>query len=156
MSELDKTIEELEAEVLAELEEAEDPAKKGAAPAEKSDLKDESEDTGAAVVDPMQKDAPAKKVAAKAKEISGDEQQKGGANVVSDDFYLATAADIVADPSAPNAFVEGVMEGKEWVWNNGSLVEAHVADLKKKFDVKRRQRQVNIEALEFAKLLEKL
>ena len=77
MSELDKTIEELEAEVLAELEEAEDPAKKGAAPAEKSDLKDESEDTGAAVVDPMQKDAPAKKVAAKAKEISGDEQQKG-------------------------------------------------------------------------------
>ena len=77
MSELDKTIEELEAEVLAELEEAEDPAKKGAAPAEKSDLKDESEDTGAAVVDPMQKDAPAKKVAAKAKEISGDAAQKG-------------------------------------------------------------------------------
>ena len=77
MSELDKTIEELEAEVLAELEEAEDPAKKGALPAQKSDLKDDSEDTGAAVVDPMQKDAPAKKVAAKAKEISGDEQQKG-------------------------------------------------------------------------------
>ena len=46
MSELDKTIEELEAEVLAELEEAEDPAKKGAAPAEKSDLKDESDDLG--------------------------------------------------------------------------------------------------------------
>ena len=77
MSELDKTIEELEAEVLAELEEAEDPAKKGALPAQKSDLKDDSEDTGAAVVDPTQKDAPAKKVAAKAKEISGDEQQKG-------------------------------------------------------------------------------
>ena len=86
----------------------------------------------------------------------GSLKQKGGANVVSDDFYLATAADIVADPSAPNAFVEGIMEGKEWVWNNGSLVEAHVADLKKKFDVKRRQRQVNIEALEFAKFLEKL
>ena len=77
MSELDKTIEELEAEVLAELEEAEDPAKKGALPAQKSDLKDDSEDTGAAVVDPMQKDAPAKKVAAKAKEVSGDAQQKG-------------------------------------------------------------------------------
>ena len=86
----------------------------------------------------------------------GSLKQKDGANVVSDDFYLATAADIVADPSAPNAFVEGIMEGKEWVWNNGSLVEAHVADLKKKFDVKRRQRQVNIEALEFAKFLEKL
>ena len=50
---------------------------KGAAPAEKSDLKDESEDTGAAVVKPDQKDAPAKKIAAKAKEVSGDAQQKG-------------------------------------------------------------------------------
>ena len=86
----------------------------------------------------------------------GSLKQKGGANVVSDDFYLATAADIVADPSAPNAFVEGIMEGKEWVWNNGSLVEAHVAKLKKKFDVKKHQRQVNLEALEFAKFLEKL
>ena len=86
----------------------------------------------------------------------GSLKQKGGANVVSDDFYLATAADIVADPSAPNAFVEGVMEGKEWVWNNGALVEAHVADLKKKFDVKKHQRQVNLEALEFARFLEKL
>ena len=60
----------------------------------------------------------------------GSLQQKGGTNYVKDDFYLATAADIVADPSAPNAFVEGVMEGKEWVWNNGALVEAHVADLR--------------------------
>ena len=86
----------------------------------------------------------------------GSLRQKGGANVVSDDFYLATAADIVADPSAPNAFVEGIMEGKEWVWNNGSLVEAHVADLKKKFDVKQRQKQANTEALEFAKFLKML
>ena len=86
----------------------------------------------------------------------GSLKQRGGANVVSDDFYLATAADIVADPSAPNAFVEGIMEGKEWVWNNGALVEAHVADLKKKFDVKKHQRQVNLEALEFARFLEKL
>ena len=86
----------------------------------------------------------------------GSLKQKGGGNVVSDDFYLATAADIVADPSAPNAFVEGIMEGKEWVWNNGALVEAHVADLKKRFDVKKHQRQVNLEALEFAKFLEKL
>ena len=86
----------------------------------------------------------------------GSLKQKGGANYVRDDFYLATAADIVADPSAPNAFVEGIMEGKEWVWNNGALVEAHVADLKKKFDVKKHQRQVNLEALEFARFLEKL
>ena len=53
----------------------------------------------------------------------GSLDQKNGANYVRDDFYLATAADIVADPSAPNAFVEGIMEGKEWVWDNGSLIE---------------------------------
>ena len=86
----------------------------------------------------------------------GSLQQKGGTNYVKDDFYLATAADIVADPSAPNAFVEGVMEGKEWVWNNGALVEAHVADIKKKFDTKQRNRDANREALEFAKFLKKL
>ena len=86
----------------------------------------------------------------------GSLDQKNGANYVRSDFYLATAADIVADPSAPNAFVEGIMEGKEWVWNNGSLVEAHVADLKKKFDVKQRQKQANMEALEFAKFLKML
>ena len=61
MSELDQTIEELEAEVLAELEEAEDPTKQGAAPAEKSKMKNDAEDTGKPVVDPEQKDAPAKK-----------------------------------------------------------------------------------------------
>ena len=82
--------------------------------------------------------------------------QKNGASYVRDDFYLATAADIVADPSAPNAFVEGIMEGKEWVWNNGSLVEAHVTDLKKKFDVKKRRNEANIRALEFAKFLKML
>ena len=86
----------------------------------------------------------------------GSLDQKGGANYVRDDFYLATAADIVADPSAPNAFVEGVMEGKEWVWSNGALVEAHLADVKKKFDVKQRQKQANLEALEFAKFLKML
>ena len=86
----------------------------------------------------------------------GSLDSKNGANYVRDDFYLATAADIVADPSAPNAFVEGIMEGKEWVWNNGALVEAHVANLKKKFDVKQRQKQANIEALEFAKFLKML
>ena len=45
----------------------------------------------------------------------GSLEQRGGANYVKDDFYLATAADIVADPSAPDAFVEGIMENKEWV-----------------------------------------
>ena len=86
----------------------------------------------------------------------GSLDSKNGANYVRDDFYLATAADIVADPSAPNAFVEGIMEGKEWVWNNGALVEAHVANLRKKFDVKQRQKQANMEALEFAKFLKML
>ena len=46
-----------------------------------------------------------------------------GVNVVGDDFMLSTAADIVADPSAPDAFVEGIMEGKEWVWDGGILRE---------------------------------
>ena len=86
----------------------------------------------------------------------GSLMQKNGANYVRDDFYLATAADIVADPSAPNAFVEGILESKEWVWNHGSLIEAHVAGLKKEFDVKKRQRKVNKEALEFAKFLKML
>jgi hypothetical protein len=48
------------------------------------------------------------------------------------------------------------MEGKEWVWNHGALVEAHVAKLKTEFDVKTRQREANIEALEFAKFLKML
>jgi hypothetical protein len=86
----------------------------------------------------------------------GSLNQKNGANYVRDDFYLATAADIVADPSAPNAFVEGIMEGKEWVWDNGALVEAELVELRQKFDVKKRQRNAKIEALEFAKFLKKL
>jgi len=48
-----------------------------------------------------------------------------GVNIVGDDFMLATAADIVADPSAPDAFVEGIMEGKEWVWDGGILRERY-------------------------------
>ena len=55
-------------------------------------------------------------------------------NVVQDDFMLATAADIVADPSAPDAFVAGIMEGKEWVLDNGILKEAAVAELKQEID----------------------
>jgi hypothetical protein len=56
----------------------------------------------------------------------GSLKNEGGANVVQDDFYLATAADIVADPSAPGAFVQGIMEGKEWVWNNGVVKEVNI------------------------------
>ena len=86
----------------------------------------------------------------------GSLNQKNGANYVRDDFYLATAADIVADPSAPNAFVEGIMEGKEWVWNNGALIESELVELRRKFDVKKRNRDAKVEALEFAKFLKKL
>ena len=86
----------------------------------------------------------------------GSLNQKNGANYVRDDFYLATAADIVADPSAPNAFVEGIMEGKEWVWNNGALIEAELVELQQKFDVKEHQRDGKAEALEFAKFLKRL
>ena len=86
----------------------------------------------------------------------GSLDQKGGANYVRDDFYLATAADIVADPSAPNAFVEGIMEGKEWVWNNGALLEAEMVQMQKEFDVKQRQKDAKKEALAFAKFLKRL
>ena len=66
----------------------------------------------------------------------GSLEPRRGAQVVKDDFYLATAADIVADPSAPNAFVEGIMEGKEWVWQNGVVKEMDIAAYKKELDLK--------------------
>lgn len=56
----------------------------------------------------------------------GSLKEVNGVNVVQDDYYLATAADIVADPSAPGAFVQGIMEGKEWVWDNGVVKEIDV------------------------------
>ena len=86
----------------------------------------------------------------------GSLDERDGAKYVRSDFYLAAAADIVADPSAPSAFVQGIMEGKEWVWDHGSLIEAHVAEVKRSFDVKKRQRQANESALAFAKFLKKL
>ena len=61
----------------------------------------------------------------------GSVKERAGVNYVQDDFSLATAADIVADPSAPDAFVDGIMEGKEWVWNNGILEEVHINKYKK-------------------------
>ena len=59
---------------------------------------------------------------------------KEGFNVVGDDFQLATAADIVADPSAPDAFVDGIMEGKEWVWEGSSLRERLAAETKRQIN----------------------
>ena len=86
----------------------------------------------------------------------GSLEQKNGANHVRDDFYLGRAADIVADPSAPNAFVEGIMEGKEWVWNNGALLEAELVEMKREFDAKQVRLDETRKALAFAKFLKRL
>ncbi len=61
----------------------------------------------------------------------GSIKSVNGVNIVQDDFHLATAADIVADPSAPNAFVQGIMEGKEWMMVNGIWTEVHYEEAKK-------------------------
>ena len=61
-------------------------------------------------------------------------EDKDGLKVVGEDFQLATAADIVADPSAPDAFVNGIMEGKEWVWEGGILREQFVDETKKRIN----------------------
>ena len=61
----------------------------------------------------------------------GSLREQNGVKYVGEDFQLATAADIVADPSAPDAFVNGIMEGKEWVWEGGILREQHAEKTKK-------------------------
>lgn len=61
----------------------------------------------------------------------GSLEEKNGVNYVKDDYQLATAADIVADPSAPEAFVRGIMEGKEWIYESGRLVERDVEEIKR-------------------------
>ena len=86
----------------------------------------------------------------------GSLEQKNGANYVRDDFYLATAADIVSDPSAPSAFVEGIMEGKEWVWTHGALLEADLVEMKERINTRIRKKQSLEQNLEFAKFLKML
>ena len=74
---------------------------------------------------------------------------KKNAQIVQNDFYLATAADIVADPSAPAAFVNGIMEGKEWVWDNGLLGEREVARIEKQIKLSRKNlEKTQIDAFE--------
>ena len=86
----------------------------------------------------------------------GSLDQKNGANYVRDDFYLATAADIVADPSAPNAFVEGIMEGKEGIWDNGTLVESELVRMRERINTRVRKKQASEDALELATFLKML
>ena len=81
---------------------------------------------------------------------------KDGANHVKDDFYLATAADIVADPSAPNAFVEGVMEGREWVWNNGNIKEQDISALKMQIESAKKSQRAEVNARVFQEFLNKI
>ena len=78
------------------------------------------------------------------------------AQVVQKDFYLATAADIVADPSAPNAFVEGIMEGREWIWDNGLLREQDIERARENI-LKASSRELEeVKLKEFENLLSKL
>ena len=86
----------------------------------------------------------------------GSLQQRNGVNYVKDDFYLATAADIVADPSAPNAFVEGVMEGREWVWNNGNIKEQDISALKVQIESAKKSQREDVNARVFQEFLNKI
>ena len=77
--------------------------------------------------------------------VGSIQQNNEGVNVVGEDFMLATAADIVADPSAPDAFVDGIMEGKDWVWDGGILRERYAEKTYKQINtlVDSRQLQEN-------------
>lgn len=86
----------------------------------------------------------------------GSLEQRGGANYVKDDFYLATAADIVADPSAPDAFVEGIMENKEWIWNNGVLVEKNIDAWKREIEGAKRNALAEAKVRVFKNFLKNL
>ena len=86
----------------------------------------------------------------------GSLEEKDGKSYVRNDFYLATAADIVSDPSAPSAFVEGIMEGKEWVWNHGALVESELVEAKERINTRIRKKQALEQNIEFAKFLKML
>ena len=77
-------------------------------------------------------------------------------STVGKDFYLATAADIVADPSAPDAFVEGIMEGKEWVWDNGVLKSMEVERYKQQIENTKRAELAETKASIFNDFLSKL
>ena len=86
----------------------------------------------------------------------GSIQQSNGKGVVGKDFYLATAADIVADPSAPDAFVEGIMEGKEWVWDNGVLKSKTVEEYKEEIEKAKMHKLAEVKSKVFADFISKL
>ena len=75
-------------------------------------------------------------------------EDRDGCKVVGEDFMLATAADIVADPSAPDAFVSGIMEGKEWIWDGGILREQQAAQTQKRINTLVDQKRLEEKKLE--------
>ena len=81
---------------------------------------------------------------------------KNGANYVGKDFFLATAADIVADPSAPDAFVEGIMENKEWVWDNGVIKAQDIEEYKEHIKEAKRLKLAEAKVKVFKNFIEKL
>jgi|TARA_B100000287_G_C20498404_1_gene728073 hypothetical protein len=86
----------------------------------------------------------------------GSLENKGGTNYVKSDFYLATAADIVADPSAPSAFVQGVMEGKEWVWDNGVVKEVDIHEIQREIEAARQHELAEKQTAAFDKFMRKV
>ena len=81
---------------------------------------------------------------------------RNGISEVQGDFYLATAADIVADPSAPDAFVAGIMEGKEWIWDNGLIKETQIQKYKDKIEKSSRKDRENVLVEAFKDFIVKL
>ena len=86
----------------------------------------------------------------------GSLRTQNGTHMVQDDFHLATAADIVADPSAPDAFVRGIMEGKEWIFQNGSFKEIDYDRTKKALNEATKADYEEVKLRAFNKFMSKL
>ena len=86
----------------------------------------------------------------------GSIKEEGGIKVVADDFMLATAADIVADPSAPDAFVNGIMEGREWVYAGGAIHEQTIDKIRRRVDNAARNQMEEIKLSAFHSFLKNL
>lgn len=86
----------------------------------------------------------------------GSLKPANGFQLVQDDYYLATAADIVADPSAPDAFVRGIMENKEWVYVNGVLCEMEVEQMQKEIKKAKQKQLEEVKLRQFANFISKL
>ena len=86
----------------------------------------------------------------------GTLKERDGVNEVQEDFYLATAADIVADPSAPDAFVQGIMENKEWMFVNGSWTYQNIDETKKLIEATKKKQLEEVKLRVFENFLNSL